>query len=108
MLTTCCLPANVYSTPACLPLCLLHAPDEEAQHKLQLLLHKSVAVAAAFVRDNNLYTMDEESSSDDDDDEYRDTASTSGRSSSSSSSSKSSGFPGKSEVVGCSCGERVA
>lgn len=33
--------------------------DEEAQQKLQLLLEKSVAVAAAFVRDSSLYSLDD-------------------------------------------------
>ena len=49
---------------------LLHCPccrcaDQEAQQKLQLLLQKSVAVVAAFVRDRNLYSMGE---SDDEED----------------------------------------
>jgi hypothetical protein len=74
----------------------MHA-DEEAQEKLQLLLQKSVAVSAAFVREQNLYTIDEDS-----DDEDSETASTSSSSSSrSGGSTRTSSSSSSSSLGGC-------
>jgi hypothetical protein len=49
--------------------CCCHADDNTGE-KLQLLLDRSIAVVAAFIRDPSVYAGDEDDDDDDDDDDY--------------------------------------